>query len=319
MMGPGPGPMMGPGSGPPMMGPGPGPPMMGPGHGPPMMGPGPGPGPPMMCAGPGPQFGNAPPPHAAAGGAAPPPQIRDMEGYLMKASRHSGGWRLRMVKLHGCTITFHKEQEQTGHVDLHNSMQVREFSNPSASPSAKRYQHDHPAGFELHCGLRERSWFFDASMPDKQRVWLSAVSNAIRSSPPGVLAELREKEAANGAEHGRNSEASQLLHKLSSHQLIYDESQKDQQITVAKELMVLLEEAQNEAERLKSSIKEMQEEQASIQQAMPPLVARNSEISQLLPQKKAERDRIEHEKKAAESRYMKMLEAEPTLVHVMRK
>lgn len=111
----------------------------------------------------------------------------------------------------------------------------------------------------------------------------------------------------------------ELWNKLNNHRLITDANQKDAQVEAVRTLVALLDEAQALCGKIEVAVKEETKEQGEILGKMQQMVARDNQIKQDIASKKAQLEQIEREKTAKEQHYMKMLEAAPTLAHVLKK
>eukprot|EP00746_Dinoflagellata_sp_MGD_P126054 gnl/MRDRNA2_/MRDRNA2_60983_c0_seq2.p1 gnl/MRDRNA2_/MRDRNA2_60983_c0~~gnl/MRDRNA2_/MRDRNA2_60983_c0_seq2.p1 ORF type:complete len:263 (-),score=71.13 gnl/MRDRNA2_/MRDRNA2_60983_c0_seq2:5-757(-) len=111
----------------------------------------------------------------------------------------------------------------------------------------------------------------------------------------------------------------ELLSKLHAHHLVTDASQKDAQVHAAQTLVALLDEAQQVCGKVEVVVKAETAEQGEIMGKMQSLVTRDNAIKQEISAKRAQLEQIEREKMAKETQYMKMLEAAPTLAHVLKK
>lgn len=111
----------------------------------------------------------------------------------------------------------------------------------------------------------------------------------------------------------------ELMRKLNAHYLITDATQKDAQIEAARTLMTLLDEANGVIRKVETVVKEETAEQSEIMGKMQQWIQRDNQLKQEIAQKKAQLEQIEREKTAKETQYMKMLEAAPTLAHVLKK
>mmetsp|Transcript_52563 Transcript_52563/g.94358 ORF Transcript_52563/g.94358 Transcript_52563/m.94358 type:complete len:103 (-) Transcript_52563:16-324(-) len=95
--------------------------------------------------------------------------------------------------------------------------------------------------------------------------------------------------------------------------------QKDKQIQEAKALQSALEQISARKQQLEKETSALQAEEAETREKVRQLTVRTTEIDSLIGQKSTQLAKIRMEMEHAENEYMACLEAQPSLVHVMKK
>mmetsp|Transcript_108196 Transcript_108196/g.170577 ORF Transcript_108196/g.170577 Transcript_108196/m.170577 type:complete len:98 (+) Transcript_108196:63-356(+) len=95
--------------------------------------------------------------------------------------------------------------------------------------------------------------------------------------------------------------------------------QKDAQVQKARELQAAIEQMSQQCDQISAEVNRLQGEYAQNDQTVQQWTKRLHEINAILPQKKQQLQQLTAQQSAEEERYMKMLEATPALVHVLKK
>eukprot|EP00451_Oxyrrhis_marina_P003668 CAMPEP_0204264924 /NCGR_PEP_ID=MMETSP0468-20130131/9342_1 /ASSEMBLY_ACC=CAM_ASM_000383 /TAXON_ID=2969 /ORGANISM="Oxyrrhis marina" /LENGTH=98 /DNA_ID=CAMNT_0051239837 /DNA_START=57 /DNA_END=353 /DNA_ORIENTATION=+ len=96
-------------------------------------------------------------------------------------------------------------------------------------------------------------------------------------------------------------------------------SQRDAQVEQAKQLHQHIQEMTEKVETLEGQIGNLDKEKTQIQEQLQALNSRLGEVQREHNDKTQEIRTIQSQLEEKESRYMKMLEAQPSLVHVFKK
>mmetsp|Transcript_92463 Transcript_92463/g.220020 ORF Transcript_92463/g.220020 Transcript_92463/m.220020 type:complete len:98 (-) Transcript_92463:68-361(-) len=96
-------------------------------------------------------------------------------------------------------------------------------------------------------------------------------------------------------------------------------SQKDLQVQKAKQLHDSIQKMTEETEKLEAEVKQLAEEKGQAEKELAAATARIQEIQGSLPQKMQQLQHLQQQEQQKEAEYMRMLEAAPTLVQVLKK
>lgn len=96
-------------------------------------------------------------------------------------------------------------------------------------------------------------------------------------------------------------------------------SQKDAQVQKAKQLHDAIEKMTEDTERLEAEVKKLGEEKVAVEKDLAFRLQRIKEIESGMPQKVQQLQHLQQLEQQKEAEYMKMLEATPTLVQVLKK
>mmetsp|Transcript_61193 Transcript_61193/g.108924 ORF Transcript_61193/g.108924 Transcript_61193/m.108924 type:complete len:99 (-) Transcript_61193:55-351(-) len=95
--------------------------------------------------------------------------------------------------------------------------------------------------------------------------------------------------------------------------------QKTRQVEQARELQAAIESMTSRSSQLENELNALGQERAANEQTLQQLNMRIGAISNELPQKSAQLQHLQQQQQVKEAEYMRLLEATPSLVHVLKR